>query len=599
MTEDGWQKENHPSPVFSALHSVSGQSWRLRNTDERLGMAIAQRHALPGVIGEILAGRGVTLDGAARYLNPSLQADLPDPSCLIAMERAAKRLAAAIMAKEQIAIFGDYDVDGATSSALLMRFLRSVGHTAVLYVPDRITEGYGPNGPALRGLAKQGAKLLITVDCGTMAFEALAEGCKAGLDIIVVDHHQAEAELPQAFAVLNPNRLDDVSGHGQLAAVGVAFLLVVAVNRELRNQGCFERQNLPEPNLLQWLDLVALGTICDVAPLTGVNRALVRQGLKIMAQRKNPGLQALAEAAGVDTDASTYQAGFVFGPRINAGGRVGKSDLGARLLASDDIAEVTAIAAELDHLNRERQAIEAQVLEAALAQMGEPAGSLVLVAGQGWHPGVIGIAASRLKDRSNLPSIVIGIDASGLGRGSGRSITGVDLGAAVLSARQAGLLINGGGHKMAAGLTVEAARIDELRAFLAQRIAIQVTAASTAGGLGLDGLLAAGSATPELFDQMQLAGPFGAGNPEPRFVFANARIVDAGIVGADHVRCVLVTGDGKRLPGIAFRSASTPLGQALLAGPRSGPLHVAGKLRADSWRGVRRVQLHIDDLATL
>lgn len=569
----------------------------MRNQDTRTGMALSQRLGLPEIIGQILAGRGVTLEGATRYLNPSLQNDLPDPSGLIDMDRAAQRLATAIMGHESIAIFGDYDVDGATSSALLIRYLGEMGLAPLLYVPDRITEGYGPNGPALCALARRGAKLVLTVDCGTMAFEALSEGRRAGLEVIVIDHHLAEAALPEAYAVLNPNRLDDTSGQGVLAAVGVAFLLLVAVNRELRAAGWFARQQRNEPNLLQWLDLVALGTICDVAPLTGVNRALVRQGLKIMAQRQNPGLRALAAAAGVEIDASSYQAGFIFGPRINAGGRVGKSDLGARLLASRDPAESAIIAAELDYLNRERQAIEAQVLEAALAMPIDPGAPLALVAGLGWHPGVLGIIASRLKERYNMPCIVIGIDDAGIGKGSGRSITGVDLGAAVASARQAGLLINGGGHKMAAGLTVAAARIGELSEFLARRLAAQVAAAGAAGGLALDGILAAGAATPELFDQIQLAGPFGAGNPEPRFGFPNAKVVNAAIAGADHVRCVIVTGDGRRLPGIAFRSAGTPLGQALLAGPRSGPLHIAGKLRADSWRGVRRVQLHVEDAA--
>ncbi|MEQ1888581.1 MAG: single-stranded-DNA-specific exonuclease RecJ [Alphaproteobacteria bacterium] len=586
-----------PPPFPGAGRSLNGRCWRLRQYDERIALAIAQGHDLPELLGRVMAGRGVTIETAESFLNPSLQNDLPDPASLISMDRAAKRLADAIMAGEKIAVFGDYDVDGATSAALIKRYLAAIGVKLTLYIPDRITEGYGPNTAALSALAEQGVRILITVDCGTLAYEALAAGTRAGLDIIVVDHHQADASLPDAYAVINPNRLDDCSGHGQLAAVGVAFLLLVALNRSLRISGWYAQQDIREPNLLQWLDLVALGTICDVAPLTGVNRVLVRQGLKVMARRRNPGLRALADVAGVDTEPTSYHAGFVFGPRINAGGRVGKSDLGARLLSSDDADETGVIAAELDLLNRERQAIEALVLEAALAlaqarNTNEP---LILVAGKSWHPGVIGIAASRLKDRFNLPVLVIGVDEQGIGKGSGRSITGVDLGSAVIAAHQAGLLINGGGHKMAAGLTVEAAKIEALRSFLINRIAAQVDAATDAGDLVIDGTLAPGAASVELIDALALAGPFGAGNPEPRFVIANASVVNSSIVGVNHVRCVLATGGGQKISGIAFGCAEAPLGQALLAGMRSGPLHVAGKLRADLWRGVRRVQLHVED----
>lgn len=588
-----------PYPLLGVGRSLNGRCWRLRACDERAALAIAQRHDLPEIAGRVLAGRGVTIDSAESFLRPSLQNDLPDPAGLMDMERAAARLADAVMANEKIAVFGDYDVDGATSAALIRRFLAALGVPLIVYIPDRILEGYGPNAPALAALAAQGARIVITVDCGTLAHQALAAGTAQGLDIIVVDHHQAEARLPDAFAIINPNRLDDTSGHGQLAAAGVTFLLLVALNRCLRNAGWYARAGVSEPNLLQWLDLVALGTICDVAPLTGVNRVLVRQGLRVMARRLNRGLSALAEAAKIDTEPTTYHAGFVFGPRINAGGRVGKSDLGARLLSSDDPDEVRGIAAELDLLNRERQAIEAMVLEAALRQAetrnaNEP---LVLVAGKGWHPGVIGIAASRLKERYNLPALVIGVDEQGIGKGSGRSINGVDLGRAIIQAGQAGLLLNGGGHKMAAGLTIEAAKIEALRDFLIQRLAAEVDAAADAGDLRLDAVLAAGAATPELLEALALAGPFGAGNPEPHFAIANASVVNSSIVGGKHVRCVLATGGGQKLSGIAFGCAETPLGQALLAGMRSGSLHVAGRLRADQWRGVRRVQLHVEDAA--
>lgn len=590
---------NLPPPFLGVGRSLNGRCWRARPYDERTALAIAQRHGVPEILGQILAGRGVTIEGAESFLHPSLQNDLPDPACLMDMERAAGRLAHAVMANEKIAVFGDYDVDGATSAALIHRFLAAIGVPLVLYIPDRILEGYGPNAAALEMLAEQGARIVITVDCGTLAYQALAAGARRGLDIIVVDHHQAEAHLPDAFAVINPNRLDDSSGHGQLAAVGVAFLLLVALNRKLRTEGWYKRQGAVEPNLLQWLDLVALGTICDVAPLTGVNRVLVRQGLKVMTRRLNAGLVALAEIAGIDTEPTSYHAGFVFGPRINAGGRVGRSDLGARLLSSDNREEVAGIAAELDLLNRERQAIEALVLEAAIAQAEARNANapLVMVSARGWHPGVIGIAASRLKERYNLPALVIGIDEHGMAKGSGRSINGVDLGSAVIAASQAGLLINGGGHKMAAGLTVEAGKIEALRDFLILRLAAQVDAAADAGDMVIDGLLAAGAANIELIDALALAGPFGAGHPEPRFVIANASIVNASIVGERHVRCVLATAGGQKLSGIAFGCAETPLGQALLAGLRSGPLHVAGRLRADQWRGQRRMQLQIEDAA--
>ncbi|MFZ5835238.1 MAG: single-stranded-DNA-specific exonuclease RecJ [Pseudomonadota bacterium] len=586
-----------PPPFLGVGRSLNGRCWRLRHYDERTALALTQGYDIPEILGRVLAGRGVSIASAETFLRPSLQNDLPDPASLVDMERAAARLAQAVMGGESIAVFGDYDVDGATSAALLKRFFASIGVPLTLYIPDRIQEGYGPNAAALTALAGQGVRVLITVDCGTLAYAALTAGTRAGMDIIVADHHQADILLPDAFAVINPNRLDDCSGHGQLAAVGVCFLLLVALNRCLRNQGWYKRAGHNEPNLLQWLDLVALGTICDVAPLTGVNRMLVRQGLKVMARRHNAGLRALAEIAGIDTAPTAYHAGFVFGPRINAGGRVGKSDLGARLLSSDDPDEVGIIAGELNLLNRERQAIEAMVLEAALAQAqqrnaNEP---LVLVAGKGWHPGVIGIAASRLKERFNLPALVIGIDEQGIGKGSGRSITGVDLGSAVIAASQAGLLRNGGGHNMAAGLTVEAQKIDALRSFLIHRLGPQVDAAGDAGDMTLDGVLAAGAATVELIDALELAGPFGAGNPEPRFVITNANIVNSSIVGTGHVRLVLTAGGGQKLSGIAFGCAETPLGQALLAGMRNGPLHVAGKLRADIWRGERRVQLHVED----
>ncbi|MFZ5913334.1 MAG: single-stranded-DNA-specific exonuclease RecJ [Pseudomonadota bacterium] len=588
-----------PPPLLGDGRSLNGRVWRLRACDDRIALAIAQRHDLPELVARVVAARGVGVEEAERFLYPSLQNDLPDPSCLADMDRAAERLAAAVIGAEKIAVFGDYDVDGATSTALIRRFLGAIGAPLVFYIPDRIAEGYGPNTAALQRLAAQGVRVLITVDCGTMAHAALAAGREAGMDIIVADHHQPEAHLPEAFAIINPNRLDDPSGHGQLAAVGVVFLLLVALNRCLRKAGWYADSKRREPNLLQWLDLVALGTICDVAPLTGVNRVLVRQGLRVMARLGNPGLRALADIASINGAPGAYHAGFVLGPRINAGGRVGRPDLGARLLSSNNAAEIEDIAHELEKFNRERQAIEALVLEAALAQAERrnPNEPLIFVAGRGWHPGVIGIAASRLKERFNLPAIVIGVDDDGIGKGSGRSINGVDLGSAVIAAGQGGLLVNGGGHRLAAGLTVEAAKLEELRAFLMLRLAGQVDRVAGAEDLLIDGQLAAGSATVELIESLERAGPYGAGNPEPRFMLPSASVVNAGLAGGRHVRCVLATGDGGRVNGIAFGCAETPMGKALLAGAKGGPLHVAGKLRADNWRGAPRPQLQIEDVA--
>jgi single-stranded-DNA-specific exonuclease len=586
---------------FSGLAcSLSGQPWRLAPADDRLAAAIAQGHGVPEVIGRLLAGRGIGLDAAAAYLNPSLKHDLPDPSHLVDMDKAAARLAEAVQAGETIGIFGDYDVDGATSSALLKRFFDAVGAACRVYIPDRLKEGYGPNAPALRALQAQGVGLVVTVDCGSSAHEALTAADAAGLPVIIADHHQAEPPYPPAYAHINPNRHDANGEHGQLAAVGVVFLLVVALNRALRAAGWYGATRR-EPDLRQWLDLVALGTVCDVVPLTGVNRALVTKGFEVMARRANVGLAALCDVANLAGPPGAYQAGFILGPRVNAGGRVGQADLGVRLLSSDDGDLAGRLARELDTLNTERRAIEAGVLEAASAQIARQAGGgqadngpVVIAADAGWHPGVIGIVASRLKERYRRPAIVIGAQ----GKGSGRSINGVDLGAAIVAAREAGLLINGGGHKMAAGLTLEAGRLDALRDFLAARLAGPVAAAASRGGLTIDGVLAVGGATVELLDQLEQAGPFGAGNPTPRFVLAGARVIQARAVGAEgaHVSCFL-GGQGARLKAIAFRPEGA-LAEGLLRASQTGqPLYVAGTLRADYWRGERRAQFHIIDAA--
>ena len=580
--------------------SLSGKCWIGREVDERQSLAMAQRLGLPEVVGRVLAARGVGLEDADAFLNPTLKNLLPDPSLLKDMDGAAERLAVAVMADEVIGIFGDYDVDGATSSALLRRFIAAVGGRTHIHIPDRIKEGYGPNTPALLKLKENGAAVVVTVDCGTSAHGPLDAAAKAGLDVIVVDHHEAEARLPPALAIINPNRLDDDSGQGQLAAVGVAFLLVVAVNRVLRNAGWYESR--PEPDLTGWLDLVALGTVCDVVPLTGLNRALVTQGLKVMGLRNNPGLRALGAVAGLREAPNTYHAGFVLGPRINAGGRIGAPDLGSRLLGTDDADEAMEIAHRLDELNQERKGIERSVLDAAIAEVekaGDDLGPLIVAAGEGWHPGVIGIVAGRLKDRYNRPACVVALDGAkgtNLGTGSGRSVTGVDLGAAVIAACQAGILLKGGGHKMAAGFTVEAGKLGELEEFLSERVATDVRAGGIRPSLYLDGAVKPKAATMTLVETLQQIGPFGSGNPEPRFVIPAATLSYAAVVGDRHVRGFITGEGGGRLAAISFNSLDTPLGQALLKSD-GAPLHIAGRLKANTWQGRTSAQLHIDDAA--
>jgi len=585
-------------PFLGVERSLTGRRWRSRVSDDRLARALSQRLGLPELVGRVLAARGVELDDAELYMAPTLKALLPDPSRFLDMDRAAERLVRAVTAGERIAIYGDYDVDGATSSALLLRFFRHLGIEPRLYIPDRMVEGYGPNVAAMQRLADEGVRLVITVDCGTLAFQPLAAARAAGMDVLVADHHLAEPELPEAFALVNPNRLDEVVGHRQLAAVGVTFLLIVAANRALRAAGWYG-PGRREPDMMAWLDLVALGTICDVVPLTGLNRALVSQGLKVMAQRRNPGIAALADIAGLTEKPGCYHCGFLLGPRVNAGGRVGRSDLGARLLSTDDPTEAAGLAAELDRHNRERQAIEAQVLEQALAQVAYGVeGAVAVVSGEGWHPGVVGIVAARVREATNRPSLVIAIDDNGLAKGSGRSVPGIDLGTAIVAALQAGILINGGGHAMAAGVTLDAARIGELKEFLDHRLGTPVAALGDTRSLGLDGAVSVNGANAALLDLLERAGPFGSGNSEPRLVLPQARVVDASIVGEKHVRVVLSGMDGGRLKGIAFRALDNELGKFLLGPGRDG-LHVAGHLRADNWRGERRVQLVIEDAAPL
>lgn len=585
--------------------SLTGRRWIPRLGEDRLALQLAQQADIPELLARVLAARGVAPDLCEAHLNPTLKAYLPDPSSVMDMDSAAARIAKAIQSGEQVAVFGDYDVDGATSSALLKRYFESAGAPLRIYIPDRIKEGYGPNAPAFMKLKDLGVSLVVTVDCGTMAHKPLGVAKERGLDVVVVDHHQAEPLLPPAVAVVNPNRLDDTSGLGQLAAVGVVFLLLVALNRTLRAAGWFT-EDRPEPNLIDLLDLVALGTVCDVVPLTGLNRALVTQGLKVMGRRTNIGLTALGEVAKLDGAPGTYHAGFLLGPRVNAGGRVGRADLGARLLTTHDAAEAQEISAALDTYNRERQAIEAQVLEEALEQVeGRLRSSranqpppIVIASAKGWHPGVIGIVASRLKDKYERPTFVIALDGKGEGKGSGRSIPGVDLGRAVTAALEAGLLINGGGHSMAAGLTVDEGKLDALREFLADRVTPDVLAAGEARVLKLDGALTTQAASREMFELLEKAGPYGAGNPEPRFAVPRVRIVRADRVGQNHVRCILAGDEGGRLKAISFRSADSELGEVLLNGG-GAVFHVAGRLRADDWQGRRDVQLQIDDAVRL
>ncbi len=593
--------------LLGGAPSLSGRRWAMRPADERLVEGMRQAHGLADALARLLVGRGISIEEAPHWLKPSLRTLLPDPYVLVGMEAAAERLASAILAGERIAIFGDYDVDGATSSALLVRFLRALGREAIVHIPDRLNEGYGPNIPAIEALRARGASLMVTVDCGTMSFAPLERAAEIGLDVIVLDHHKAEPALPRAVAVVNPNRLDQPSGQEYLAAVGVTFLAVVAVRRLLREKSMFAPEGkLSEPDLLEWLDLVALGTVCDMVPLVGVNRALVQQGLKVMRQRRNPGLRALADVARIDTPVDAHHLGFLLGPRINAGGRVGEADLGVRLLSGlEDEAAEAAIAARLDVFNRERREIEDAVLAAAVAdierrqQAGEDP-AVWVTAGEGWHVGVVGIVASRLVRRFGRPAVVLGIetDESGVSRaqGSARSIAGVDIGAAVLEAVEAGLLSKGGGHPMAAGMSLAASGIGAFQTFLDDYLAAATAEARDAARLLVDATVSVGGCGLDLVAELEAAAPFGIGNPAPRLLLPSARIVRADRVGERHVRLILAGRDGTRLKAIAFRLADEPLGEALLAG-NGDRFHFVGQLKKDDWGATPRPQLIVEDAA--
>ncbi len=582
--------------------SATGRAWRSR-LDERgsaRALAIAQRHDLPELLARILAGRNVEADAVEAFLDPTIKRMMPDPNVLTAMPEAAARIADAIGRGEKVAIFGDYDVDGATSAALLARFLRQAGVDPIIHIPDRLFEGYGPNIEAVRALAGRGATLLVAVDCGTTSPEPLAEAKKLGVDVVVIDHHQADEVLPPAVAIVNPNRRDDLSGLGHLAAVGLTFMTVVAVNRVLRSRG-FWTQARPEPDLLSLVDDVALGTVADVVPLTGLNRAFVAKGLIALRRRERAGHVSLMDVARLSGPPEAWHLGFLLGPRINAGGRIGRADLGVRLLIEDDPVEAAKIAAELDRLNRERQAIElatlAQADAEAMAALGiEERGAVVVTAAEGWHPGVVGLVAARLKEKFGRPAFAIAIEPGGIGTGSGRSIAGVDIGRAVRRAVAEGLLTKGGGHAMAAGVTVRKDALAPLRAFLEATLGADVAAARRANGLLIDGAVSAAGANAELVALLERAGPFGSGNPEPTIALPAHTIAYAEEVGQAHIRVRLKSAEGAFVGGIAFRAAGQKLGAALLEG-RGRLVHAAGSFSLDRWQGEERVQFKLADIA--
>ncbi|RVC30498.1 single-stranded-DNA-specific exonuclease RecJ, partial [Mesorhizobium sp. M7A.F.Ca.CA.004.04.2.1] len=575
--------------------SVSGISWehRLTERQDMIALAIAQGHGVPDIVARVLAGRGVTAEQTERFLDPTIRDLLPDPASLTDMDRAAARIAAAVMAKEKVAIFGDYDVDGAASSALLKRFLTHFSVPSEIYIPDRIFEGYGPNPDAMRELVSRGATLIVTVDCGTNSAVSIDAANEAGADVVVLDHHQVGGALPAAIAVVNPNRDDDLSGQGHLCAAGVVFLALVQTARILRGR----MADATPPDLLSLLDIVALATVCDVVPLTGVNRAFVVKGLQMARQQKNEGLAALARVSRIGEPISTFHLAYLIGPRINAGGRIGDAALGSRLLATDDPVEARTIAETLDRLNQERQLMEQEMLAAARVEAdAELAGgngpAIVVTASNSWHPGIVGLLASRLKDHARRPAFAIAFNAVGIGTGSGRSVSGFDLGRLVREAAVAGLIVKGGGHGMAAGITVERARLGELRAFFEERAAADVFRLQGEESLAIDGALAAEGATLSLLDALEQAGPFGAGHVAPVFALPRHRLADARPVGTNHIRVELQSESGGRIQAIAFRAVDTALGEFLFKN-RGKTIHVAGSLSGNYWNGNRTVQFRI------
>jgi single-stranded-DNA-specific exonuclease len=592
-----------PAAFLGVANSATGRLWRDR-LDARgaaRALAIAQRHQLPEMLARVIAGRGINIDAVPDFLDPTIRRLMPDPFTVTQMEAAAKRLADAATRGEKVAIFGDYDVDGATSAALLAWHLRHCGLDPLIHIPDRIFEGYGPNVDAINALAAKGATLLVTVDCGTTSLEPLAVAKRQGMSVVVIDHHQCGDDLPEVEALVNPNRPDDLSGLGHLAAVGLVLVTLVALNRELRQRGFWTGER-PEPDLLDMLHHVALGTVADVAPLTGLNRAFVAKGLIALRRRDHVGHTALMDVARLNGPPEAWHLGFMLGPRINAGGRIGRADLGVRLLLEGDVSEAARIAAELDRLNAERrvieQAAEAQAEAEALASLGlEDKGSVIVTASEGWHPGVVGLVASRLKDKFSRPAFVVALEPGGIGTGSGRSIGGVDLGKAVRQAVTDGVLMKGGGHAMAAGVTLRKERLAEFRAYMENALAADVAQSRHVRELFVDGAVSARAVTPEFVATLNRAGPFGAGNPEPVVALPSHQLVYADEVGQAHLRLRFKSGDGAIVNGIAFRSIGQPLGHAL-AQMRGQVVHVAGSLAVDRWQGSERVQLRVMDVAT-
>lgn len=586
---------------LGVARSFLGQAWheRLDGPGHAQALAMTQRHGLPDLLARVLAGRGVTAERCQTFLQPSLRALMPDPSTLVDMLPAVERLARAVAAGERVAIFGDYDVDGAASAALLGGFLRSTGLDPLVHIPDRITEGYGPNEAAIAALAERGATLLVTVDCGTTSFAPIATAVRLGLDVIVIDHHRAAAALPVACAIVNPNRLDDLSGLGHLCAAGVVFMVLVGLMRSLRGSRFWAARQAPD--LLGDLDLVALATVADVVPLVGLNRAFVTKGLTLMRERARPGLRALFDAAGADGPPTAFHLGFLIGPRINAGGRIGDATLGARLLMTTDAVEAARIADQLDGLNRERRVIESAAVEQAEAEalaalMRDENGGCLVFTSPDWHPGILGLVAARLKERFARPVFALSVNGA-TAVGSGRSLPSIDLGGAVLAAVEAGILIKGGGHAMAAGITIAVARVAEFRAFLDSRLASAVGEARAGAALQVDATLSARALTSELVAALDSAGPFGAGHPEAVVAFSRLTLRTVQTVGNDHIRLGAETAEGVKLQAMAFRAAGSSLAMDLqrVVGQ---PVHLAGTLSLNRWGGgAARAELRLLDAA--
>lgn len=582
-----------PAAVLGVSQSVAGQKWTARCETPDVAKAIAAKTGVSHIVADLLCGRGVGPEDAEVFLDPTLRNSMPDPSSFADMDKAAGLILDAMARGDKITVFADYDVDGGTSAAQLIRFGRAMGHTFGLYVPDRVEEGYGPSANAFQAIKENGTQLVITVDCGAAATTALEAAAQIGLPVIVIDHHLMGADLPPCAALVNPNRADDVSGQGHMAAAGVTFMLLAALSREAKRRGM-----AGVPNIINYLDLTAMGTICDVVALKGVNRAIVRQGLKVLSARVNPGLTALADVAGASGELGTYHAGFILGPRINAGGRIGRADMGAAMLSSDDPTLVTQSAQTLDEVNQQRKALQADILMEAKARAAKlPQNHAVtIVSMEGWHPGIIGIVAGRLKDTYGRPCIVIGVNEEGIGKGSGRSIKGVNLGGAIAMAKRAGILTSGGGHEMAGGLTIDAAKIPAFETFINAHLADEVRAARAAQSLKIDAVITPGAAKIELLDEIAIVGPFGAGNPQPVFAFEKLRIAYAERTRGGFVRVDFEDAAGSRIKGIAFKAAETGMDDVLLSGAVPF-VHVAGTLKRNEWKGRVSVDLHILDIA--